>query len=158
MCISAVCLDKDLGFKSSNSNNIPNLLEEQRGLIETLLEEDRQKSDPTSPQANSEEQVSDRPRRSTNSTGAQIRAPRASMDNEPAELKEYNILIHSMLQAIDLCKSKLEENRHLRIKNGVLNIHSGEIMRFQLEHGPSVHIDHSLFAYICPRSWFPSCI
>ncbi|KAJ5181968.1 hypothetical protein N7449_012115 [Penicillium cf. viridicatum] len=56
-----------------------------------------------------------------------------------------------MLDEIESCKSGLEKNRHSRIKNGVLNIHSEEIMRVQVEYGPSIHIDHSLFAEQTPE-------
>lgn len=82
------------------------------------------------------------------STGAQTRARRATQSHWSTELKDYNILIQNMLAEVESCQSKLEKNRHARIKNGVLNIHSGEIMRFQIEHGPSIQIDHSLFAYV----------
>lgn len=85
---------------------------------------------------------------STTSSGAQSQAHRATERNEPPELREYNILIQRMLDELESCRSKLEKTRHSRIKDGVLNIHSGEIMRFQSEYGPSIHIDHSLFAYV----------
>ncbi|KXG47366.1 uncharacterized protein PGRI_012360 [Penicillium griseofulvum] len=81
-----------------------------------------------------------------NNNKARIGSDEAVDNIDSAELKEYNILIESMLRKVDLCKSKLEDSRHLRIKNGVLNIHSGEIVRSQLEHGPSIHIDPLLFA------------
>jgi hypothetical protein len=96
-----------------------------------------------------------------NSRGAQTRARRARQGRGSTELKDYNILIQNMLDEVESCRNTLEENRHARIKNGVLNIHSGEIMRFRIEHGPSIQIDHSLFAYVCFISfllavyWFP---
>ena len=83
---------------------------------------------------------------STTSSGTQSQANRATEPNEPPELKEYNILIQGMLDVLESCRSKLEKTRHSRIKDGVLNIHSGEIMRFKLEYGPSIHIDYLLFA------------
>ncbi|CAG8907281.1 unnamed protein product [Penicillium egyptiacum] len=81
-----------------------------------------------------------------NSTGAQTGAHRARQGHGSTELKDYNILIQNMLDEVESCRNRLEKNRHSRIKNGVLNIHSGEIMRFRIEHGPSIQIDHSLFA------------
>jgi hypothetical protein len=70
--------------------------------------------------------------------------------DEPSELREYNLLIQKMLQEIDSCESKLENSRYSRIKNGVLNIHGSEILRFQLEHGHPVlrSFDHSHFTYV----------
>lgn len=111
-----------------------------------------QKSDPNSHQSTLGGQPSERLIISANSSEARIK-DEPVRDNNFAELKEYNILIKSMLHEIDSRKARLEENRHIRIKNGVLNIHSGEITRFQLEHGPSIHIDHLLFAYVCLVSW-----
>lgn len=72
--------------------------------------------------------------------------------HEFSELDEYNILIRKMLYEIDLCKSKLENSRHSRIRKGVLSIHDGEIIRFQLTHGHSVlhHIDKSLLVLVLP--------
>ncbi|CAI7564900.1 unnamed protein product [Penicillium pancosmium] len=54
-----------------------------------------------------------------------------------------------ILFEIESSKQTLQGARHARIKNGILNIHSGEILRFQMEHGQPVHIDHSLFARKC---------
>jgi hypothetical protein len=102
-----------------------------------------QKSDPNLYQPTLKEQPSDWPRYNNK---ARMGSDEAVDNIDSAEFKEYNILIESMLRKIDSCKAKLEDSRHLRIKNGVLNIHSGEIVRFQLEHGPSIHIDPLLFA------------
>lgn len=97
-------------------------------------------------------------RERANSSGPRIKANRASEEHEPTELEEYNMLVQSILDEIESCKSKLEQNRHSRIKNGVLNIHSGEIIRFQIEHGSSVYIDHSLFAYVRIASCLLFCV
>ena len=168
------------------SNNVPDLVEEQRDLIQSLLD-DRNIHDQKSGQMNmasqpsrdlsmettntksaqtkndgisnqkkvsknhrpaSENQYFEELKDSTDDSEAQSGARIATEGNESTELKEYSLLIQSMLDGIDSCRSKLKETRHSRIKNGVLNIHSGEIMRFQIEHGPSVHIDHSLFACV----------
>jgi hypothetical protein len=104
-----------------------------------------QKSDPNLYQPTLKEQPSDWPRYNNK---ARMGSDEAVDNIDSAEFKEYNILIESMLRKIDSCKAKLEDSRHLRIKNGVLNIHSGEIVRFQLEHGPSIHIDPLLFACV----------
>ncbi|KAJ6107237.1 hypothetical protein N7523_008560 [Penicillium sp. IBT 18751x] len=82
----------------------------------------------------------------TNNRGARKRYHRAMEDNKSAELEKYNTLIQSMLDGLESCKRDLEKNRHSRIRTGVLNIHSGEIMRFQVELGSPIHIDHSLFS------------
>lgn len=159
-----------------SSSNVPSLVQEQRDLIQALLQGqkiDRQKppesnsaegpreisdfgtlNTPTDPSSygnadmNSYHSGSKRrpPRDSKNYPNNRIHGPRKQ--EEPSELKDYNLLIRSMLVEIESCKRKLQSNRHSRIKNGILNIHSGEIMRFQIEHGHSIHIDQSLFAYV----------
>jgi hypothetical protein len=84
----------------------------------------------------------------SSSSEARTEAHIASEKDESIELEEYNRLIQRMLNEIELCKSKLESNRQSRIKSGVLNIHSREIMQFQMEYGRSIRIDHSLFEYV----------
>ncbi|KAJ5380476.1 uncharacterized protein N7496_002904 [Penicillium cataractarum] len=54
------------------------------------------------------------------------------------EVQDYNSLIKAMLREIDGCKSKLEKSRHSRIRDGVLNVHSTEIVHFQRNYGPSI--------------------
>jgi hypothetical protein len=169
----------------SVSNNVPTLVQEQRDLIQSLLEDkhiDNQKPRQSDVAAESSRasnktihgklaharayELSDEKHDSkdhpstlknqpsqgstecANSSEARIEANTASEGNEPTELKEYNILIQSMLNEIESCKSKLENNRQSRIKNGVLNIHYGEIMRFQIEYGRSIPIDHSFATYV----------
>jgi hypothetical protein len=85
---------------------------------------------------------------STSSNGAHVEIDGTIDSDEPAECEEYNLLIQKMLQEIGRCKDKLDESRHTRIKTGVLNIHSGEIMRFQVEYGHNIRTDHSLFTYV----------
>ncbi|KAJ5166813.1 uncharacterized protein N7482_005594 [Penicillium canariense] len=170
------------------SNHIPTLVQEQRDLLQNLLESQtetpktrqsdtgvefsrglstettRSRSSHASTDETSDEKYNSKTPQPllknqslrdsmdhANSSEGQIGAHRATEGNTSPELKEYNVLMQSMLDEIELCKSKLEKNRHSRIKNGVLNIHSGEITRFQIEHGPSIHIDHSLFAVLQPN-------
>ncbi|KAJ9402585.1 hypothetical protein DTO282F9_781 [Paecilomyces variotii] len=129
------------------SKHVPTLLQEQRGLLESLLEEKR--SDERGPDQFAFVGLSQvtGPESSSSKIHAQNDGDPNSIDG-PDELKQYNFLIQRMLQEIDLCKSKLESSRHTRIKDGVLNIHSGEIVRFQLEYGHTIlqNFDHSLFA------------
>lgn len=162
-----------IGFSiDRKSNNVPNALQEQRNLIEILLQE-RQNDNQTPTSGSSRTittetktaeaghtsaseisaQISDSTKDqsptvttlSTSSNGSRVVASGHTSDNQPIEIKEYNNLIRDMLHKIDLCKTKLDENRHSRVKHGVLNIHSGEILRFQIEYGSSVHFDQSLF-------------
>ncbi|OQE41975.1 hypothetical protein PENCOP_c004G01109 [Penicillium coprophilum] len=110
------------------NHDLPNN-QEQRALIETLLQEKQLEKDsgnifpPTYQQA---QQVLD-----SNMTGD-------AHESEFAEVNEYNALIYKMLHEIDSCKSKLENSRCSRIRKGVLGIHDNEIIRFQLTHGHSV--------------------
>lgn len=159
------------------SYNAPTLVQEQRDLIQSLLD-DRQvdnsklrksdeatesardlstnttrsrdqlahsKADGTSRQG--QNQSSRNSTATVHSSRIESQAQRAMDRNEPPELREYNTLIQRMLNELESCRSKLEKTRHSRIKDGVFNIHSGEIMRFKTEYGPSIHIDHSLFRY-----------
>lgn len=160
------------------SYNVPVLVQEQRDLIRSLLD-DRQvgSSKPRQP-----DEAAESPRDlSTNSTHppdelahltidgascleqnpisrnsrgithgrrAEPQVQKATERYEPPELREYNTLIQKLLNELESCRSKLERTRHSRIKDGVFNIHSGEIVRFKTEYGPSIHIDHSLFRYV----------
>lgn len=73
-------------------------------------------------------------------------------EDELDDVKEYKSLIRSMLREIDACKLKLESNRHSRIKNGVLNIHSGEIVQFQRIYGVSIfqRFEDCIFECVLP--------
>ncbi|KAJ9206016.1 hypothetical protein DTO164E3_1269 [Paecilomyces variotii] len=136
------------------SKHVPTLLEEQRALLESLLEEKR--SNERGPDQfvfiGLSQVIS--PESASSKIHSQNDGDPNSMDG-PDEVRQYNVLIKRMLQEIELCKSKLESSRHSRIKDGVLNIHSGEIVRFQLEYGHTAlqNFDHSLFA---DRSTKPS--
>ena len=165
-CLVCYLLTKD-------SNKVPTLLQEQRDLIESLLKEKRDGDQKPSFSAElftlsdssttCAVQTDNQPTRqlelnqdnqqtlSSNSTISiqqQVTADTSADDDNPPDLKDYNLLIKKMIREIDLCRCKLEEKRHSRIRSGVLNIHSGEIVRFQLEHNKPVHIDQSLFAYV----------
>ncbi|CBF84452.1 hypothetical protein AN9017.2 [Aspergillus nidulans FGSC A4] len=127
-----------------SSHGFPPLLQDQRVLMDSLLK-DKIKNGQEPRQFAVAEQCPKAPSVSTSSNGAHADIDGTIDTDEPAEFKEYNLLIQKMLQEIGRCKYKLEESRHSRIKTGVLNIHSGEIMRFQLEYGHHVRTDHSLF-------------
>lgn len=159
------------------SYNVPTLVQEQRDLIQCLLDDrlggsskprqsgeaaesardlstnttrpgDRLAHPKTDGASRQEQNQSSRnPTETMYCSRAESQAQRATERNEPLELREYNTLIQRMLNELESCRSKLEKTRHSRIKDGVFNIHSGEIMRFKTEYGPSIHIDHSLFRY-----------
>lgn len=69
---------------------------------------------------------------------------------EQDELEVYGNLIRQMLHEVDLCKAKLEHDRRLRIRDGVLGIHANEVVRFQVTHGHSIlqRFDISAFEYV----------
>lgn len=128
------------------SNNVPTMLQEQRDFIKCLLEE-KQKNDakimatPNHVTINMSVDSHLDPWRSGDST-----------NSEPPDLDKYSLLMQKMLQEINSCKSRLEQNRHSRIRRGVLNIHSREILQFQLQHGQSIiqRFDPSLFVEEVP--------
>ncbi|KAJ6086534.1 hypothetical protein N7467_005448 [Penicillium canescens] len=124
------------------SNNVPTMLQEQRDFIKILLEEKKKE--------NAKLAIASNPVTMNASLNPNV-DPWEKNDpknSEPPDLGEYSLLMHKMLQEINSCKARLEQNRYSRIKSGVLNIHSGEIMRFQWHHGQSIiqRFDPSLFA------------
>ncbi|OQE13640.1 hypothetical protein PENFLA_c045G06165 [Penicillium flavigenum] len=56
------------------------------------------------------------------------------------ELESYSSLIQTLLHEIDTWRSNLEQARPLRIRNGLVNVHSTEVLLFQHTHGSQ--IDH----------------
>ncbi|KAJ5387254.1 hypothetical protein N7509_009795 [Penicillium cosmopolitanum] len=107
--------------------SVPALLQEQRDLIESLLDEKRE---------DNEKQTS-----FTVSAGIETNKNISS-----AEWTAYNGLIRKMLHEIDFCKCRLDNSRHFRIRDGILNIHSGEIMRFHASENIPITFDQALFA------------
>jgi hypothetical protein len=53
----------------------------------------------------------------------------------PNELEEYYNLVRTILSDIDACQHSLEQSRHLRIRNGIVNVHSAEVALFKHTHG-----------------------
>ncbi|CAI7595015.1 unnamed protein product [Penicillium crustosum] len=128
------------------SNNAPAMLREQRDFIKSLLEE-KQKNDTKIMATPNHVTIN----MSADSYGNPWRNG-DSKNEEPSDLDEYSLLMQKMLQEINSCKTRLEQNRHSRIRSGVLNIHSREILQFQLQHGQSIiqRFDHSLFVEEVP--------
>lgn len=120
------------------------MLREQRDFIKSLLEE-KQKNDTKIMATPNHVTIN----MSADSYGNPWRNG-DSKNEEPSDLDEYSLLMQKMLQEINSCKTRLEQNRHSRIRSGVLNIHSREILQFQLQHGQSIiqRFDHSLFVYV----------
>jgi hypothetical protein len=167
-----------LSLLTKYSNNVSTLLQEQRDLIESLLKEKRNSGQMPSlssklstlsaknttvfcstdcavknnNQFTRQIEVNQEHQRPSSNSPLSIPQPvtaDASADDETTPgLKEYTLLIKKIICEIDLCRCELEENRHSRIRSGVLNIHLAEIVRFQMEHNKQVDIDHSLFVYV----------
>lgn len=78
---------------------------------------------------------------------ARLQLARVKNGKGSTEFQDYLDLMRSIFDEIRYCEGELSHARHSRIKNGVLNIHSGEIMRYQLEEGLSIEIGPSLFEY-----------
>lgn len=122
------------------------MLQEQRDFIKVLLEEE-QKTKMPAPTISHPVTIN----MSTDSQMVTLENPvkyQSSKNDKPSDLDEYSLLMQRMPQEINSCKSQLRESRYSRIKSGVLNIHSREILQFQLDHGQSIlqHFDNSLFA------------
>ncbi|KAE8350048.1 hypothetical protein BDV28DRAFT_159955 [Aspergillus coremiiformis] len=129
------------------SGSATSALREQRELIQTLIEE-RKGNDLRFQNLNN-------PVRSLPVSGepslAQIAAspymgfhympgkPMPESDDIPSdELGKYYRLIKTILSAIDTCKPEIERARYVRIRTGVLNIHSSEIAQLEVTHGREV--------------------
>ncbi|CAG8938267.1 unnamed protein product [Penicillium salamii] len=131
------------------SNNSPKMLQEQRDFIKVLLEEE-QKTKMPAPTISHPVTIN----MSTDSQMITLKnrdiKDQSPKNDKPSDLDEYSLLMQRMLQEINSCKSRLRESRYSRIKSGVLNIHSREILQFQLDHGQSIlqHFDNSLFTYV----------
>lgn len=132
------------------------MLHEQRNLIEILLKEKTQaKTGVPTTTLISTEQFTSQPRRTEPAISHQDKSQSFLVGPRPAnqEVQDYNSLIKAMLREIDGCKSKLEQSRHLRIRSGVLDIYSGEIVHFQRNYGVSIFqcFADSVFEYTVPR-------
>lgn len=73
----------------------------------------------------------------------------------PRQLEEYYNLIRKLLSVIDAYQDSLEISRHLRIRNGVVSVHSAEAVLFQDTHGHAARqlFDDSFFKFKDP--WGP---
>lgn len=94
------------------------VLEEQRALIRTLIEEKR---------------ASERRFESLSEASKPEDWVPSSMwpdDGLSAEIRTYLALVQKMVSDIDACCSRLDQTRHARIRHGVLNIHRDEIFEY----------------------------
>lgn len=128
-----------------SSNNIPEMLNEQRNLIEILLKEKAQVKTEHVGTTNLNPTVCLATPPQTAETAISSQKDRPNFPNQ--EVQDYNSLIKAMLREIDGCKSKLEKSRHSRIRDGVLTVHSTEIFHFQRKYGSSIFqcFDDSMF-------------
>ena len=186
---SSICLWAcNPSLTTFTSNNVPSLVQEQRDLIQNLIQDGQmngqkpQQPDKTneSPRGFSTQMEPKGPADDGNSefshqshdpfgdqstlksqslqsliddldnreNDTQIQVARVKSGKGSTEFQDYLDLMGSLFDEIRWCESELNHARHSRIKNGVLNIHSGEIMRYQLEEGLSIEIDPSLFMYV----------
>ena len=106
-------------FLIADSHGVPNN-QEHRALIEALLQE----------KCTDSNGVNSPPPKYEQSQHIDSKIPKEPPNSSPiqkaefAEVNEYNALIHKMLDEIDSCKSKLEKSRCLRIRKGVLGVHT----------------------------------
>ncbi|KAJ6184958.1 hypothetical protein N7519_006259 [Penicillium mononematosum] len=114
---------------------VKSTLIEQRNVIHTLLEEKKVNTSKfdqlsSSIQTFSICDVDGSRQESSRSLDTEKQLPPLSM-----ELRKYHTLVQKLLYEIDACKYSLEESRHLRIRNGVVNVHTTEAVLFQHTHG-----------------------
>ncbi|KAJ5250879.1 hypothetical protein N7489_001289 [Penicillium chrysogenum] len=114
---------------------VKSTLIDQRNLIQTLLEEKKANTSKFDQLSRSIQTFSicddDGSRQeSSRSFDTENQLPPLSM-----ELRRYHTLVQKLLYEIDACQDSLEESRHLRIRNGVVNVHTTEAVLFQRTHG-----------------------
>jgi hypothetical protein len=54
------------------------------------------------------------------------------------EIEIFFRLISTLINEIDVCQSDLEESRYLRIRKGVMNVYSAELVRLRRAHGDEI--------------------
>ena len=118
-----------------NRRKVKSTLIDQRNLIHTLLEEKKANTSKFDQLSRSIQAFSicddDGSRQeSSRSFDTENQLPPLSM-----ELRRYHTLVQKLLYEIDACQDSLEESRHLRIRNGVVNVHTTEAVLFQRTHG-----------------------
>lgn len=126
---------------NESSRSESSVLEEQRELIQTLMEEKRlndkrfrqlTESLESSSFSDDETLAGDRePPTGSSSINIQSRPSGTSI-----ELSKYCKLIAKMLSDIDNCKADLDSARHDRMATGILDMHAVESRHFELSHGP----------------------
>ncbi|CAG7938747.1 unnamed protein product [Penicillium nalgiovense] len=114
---------------------VKSTLIDQRNLIHTLLEEKKANTSKFDQLSSSIQAFGicdgdGSHRELSGSLGTEKQLPPLSM-----ELRKYHTLVQRLLCEIDACQYSLEESRHLRIRNGIVNIHSTESVLFQHTHG-----------------------
>ncbi|KAJ5250128.1 hypothetical protein N7489_000538 [Penicillium chrysogenum] len=125
--------------------NEKSTMADQRGLIQTLLEEKIANDAKYDTLSKSIQAVSI----SKDDSAFQPSFEALSIDPQPTpstplwnEVGEYYNLVRGLLCQIDAYQDTLEKSRHLRIRNGVINVHSAESVLFQHIHG---HAANQLF-------------
>ncbi|CAG8903688.1 unnamed protein product [Penicillium egyptiacum] len=129
--------------------NMKSTMANQRGLIQTLLEE-KIANDAKFNNLRQSIQAVSMPK-DDNSFQPSITA--LSIDPQPTplwnEVGEYYNLVRGLLCQIDAYQDILEQSRHLRIRNGVINVHSAESVLFQHIHGQAANqlFDDPIFRF-----------
>lgn len=129
-------------YTNENSRSESNVLQEQRELIQTLIEEKRlndkrfrQLTESLESSSFSNDEILQGNRESPiGSTSIHIQAGRSG---NSTELSKYCKLIVRMLSDVDKCKSDLKSDRHSRIATGILDLHEVEARHFEFSHGPN---------------------
>lgn len=130
---------------------------DQRDLIQTLLEERRASDDKCKYLSKSLLSVGTTYHEEDKFNHESSRSARSEQQlaSLPRELKEYYNLIRKLLCDIDACQYSLEQSRHLRIRNGIVNVHSAEAVLFRDTYGYAAKqlFDDSFFKF--KDAWFP---
>ncbi|KAJ5788443.1 hypothetical protein N7457_003433 [Penicillium paradoxum] len=115
--------------------NMKTTLNDQRGLIQTLLEEKITNDARFSDLSKSIQAVS----MPKDDSSFQPSMNALSIDPQPTtlskEVGEYYTLVRGLLCQINTYRNVLEHSRYLGIQNGVMNVHSAEAVLFQHIHG-----------------------
>lgn len=123
-------------------------LECQRQLIETLLWEKAETEARLKRLINVANTRSDCEREGTLSSSILVAQPGMRVCQKSSngnEIDKYYNLVKSLLNEIDACQTNLQQDRHLRIRDGVVKVHKAELAIFQQSHGEA-----AVQAFDCP--------
>lgn len=114
-----------------NSRTELDALQDQRNLIEELVEKERANER----EAHSSTQVLPNSQAIEDIPPAGVFSPGKG---DPVEFQAYCSLLEGIISLIDACQSSLSQAQYSRVRSGILRIHSDEVDQSKTTHGTLV--------------------